>query len=95
MYVFIPLTLIVHFTIFYTFFLPFSINASQTASHSLFIIIYIEWLSVASIDILYNNAAIMMPYHDDVWNIPTDEFRKSFETNVISQIRLCNALHVL
>lgn len=44
------------------------------------------------IDILYNNAAIMMPYHDDVWNIPTDEFRKSFETNVISQIRLCNAL---
>lgn len=44
------------------------------------------------IDILYNNAAIMMPYHDDVWNIPADEFRKSFETNVISQIRLCNAL---
>lgn len=44
------------------------------------------------IDILYNNAAIMMPYHDDVWQIPADEFRKSFETNVISQIRLCNAL---
>lgn len=44
------------------------------------------------IDILYNNAAIMMPYHDDVWEIPADEFRKSFETNVISQIRLCNAL---
>ena len=44
------------------------------------------------IDILYNNAAIMMPYHDDVWDIPGEEFRKSFETNVISQIRLCNAL---
>ena len=44
------------------------------------------------IDILYNNAAIMMPYHDDVWEIPADEFRKSFETNVISQIRLCNAV---
>jgi len=44
------------------------------------------------IDILYNNAAIMMPYHDDVWQIPADEFRNSFETNVISQIRLCNAL---
>jgi 3-oxoacyl-[acyl-carrier protein] reductase len=44
------------------------------------------------IDILYNNAAIMMPYHDDVWEIPAEEFRKSFETNVISQIRLCNAL---
>jgi len=44
------------------------------------------------IDILYNNAAIMMPYHDDVWKIPAEEFRKSFETNVISQIELCNAL---
>ena len=44
------------------------------------------------IDILYNNAAIMMPYHDNVWDIPAEEFRKSFETNVISQIRLCNAL---
>ncbi len=44
------------------------------------------------IDILYNNAAIMMPYHEDVWKIQPDEFRKSFETNVISQIKLCNAL---
>ena len=44
------------------------------------------------IDILYNNAAIMMPYHEDVWKIPAEEFRKSFETNVISQIKLCNAL---
>jgi len=44
------------------------------------------------IDILYNNAAIMTPYHDDVWEIPAEEFRKSFETNVISQIKLCNAL---
>ena len=44
------------------------------------------------IDILYNNAAIMMPYHDDVWQIPDEEFRKSFETNVISPIKICNAL---
>ena len=48
--------------------------------------------AVPRIDILYNNAAIMPPYHDDVWNIPGEEFRKSFETNVISQIRICNAL---
>lgn len=34
----------------------------------------------------------MTPYHDDVWKIPGDEFRKSFETNVISQIKICNAL---
>ena len=44
------------------------------------------------IDILYNNAAIMLPYHEDIWNIPAEEFRQSFETNVISQIRICNAL---
>jgi 3-oxoacyl-[acyl-carrier protein] reductase len=44
------------------------------------------------IDILYNNAAIMAPYHTDVWNIPGELFRTSFETNVISQIAICNAL---
>ena len=44
------------------------------------------------IDILYNNAAIMMPYHEDVYHIPSEAFRKSFEINVISQIKLCNAL---
>jgi len=43
------------------------------------------------VDILYNNAAIMTPYHDDIWSIPDEEFRKSFETNVMSQIKLCNA----
>jgi len=43
------------------------------------------------IDILYNNAAIMTPYHDDIWSIPAEEFRRSFETNVISPIKLCNA----
>ena len=48
--------------------------------------------TVPQIDILYNNAAIMMPFHQDVWNIPALEFRKSFETNVVSQIRICNAL---
>lgn len=48
--------------------------------------------AVPRIDILYNNAAIMRPYHEDVWNIPSEEFRQSFETNVISQIRTCNAV---
>lgn len=47
--------------------------------------------TIPQIDILYNNAAIMAPYHEDVWNIPDEEFRKSFETNVISQIKLCTA----
>ena len=48
--------------------------------------------AVPRIDILYNNAAIMLPYHEDIWNIPAEEFRQSFETNVISQIRICSAL---
>ena len=44
------------------------------------------------IDILYNNAAVMMPYHNDWQNIPSDDFRKSFEVNVISLIRICHCL---
>lgn len=47
--------------------------------------------TIPQIDILYNNAAIMAPYHDDVWSIPGEEFRMSFEANVISQIELCTA----
>ena len=48
--------------------------------------------NIPQIDILYNNAAIMTPYHDDVWGILDEEFRRTFETNVISPIKLCNAL---
>ena len=44
-----------------------------------------------SIDILYNNAGYMCPWQEDVWHIPSDYFRKSFEINVLSQIRLCAA----
>jgi len=44
------------------------------------------------IDILYNNAAIMTPYNEDVYQIPDEQFHRSFETNVISPIKLCNAL---
>lgn len=44
------------------------------------------------IDILYNNAAIMQHNDGDIWNIPDEDFRKSFETNVISPIKICNAL---
>jgi 3-oxoacyl-[acyl-carrier protein] reductase len=44
------------------------------------------------IDILYNNAAIMQGNDGDIWSIPDEDFRKSFETNVISPIKICNAL---
>jgi 3-oxoacyl-[acyl-carrier protein] reductase len=44
------------------------------------------------IDILYNNAAIMTPYRENPWDIPAEDFRKSFEVNVISLARICHRL---
>lgn len=46
---------------------------------------------VPQIDILYNNAAVMTPYRSNVWEIPFEDFRLSFEVNVLSPVRLCNA----
>ncbi len=45
-----------------------------------------------AIDIVYNNAAIMTPWRDDPWNTPAEDFRKSFEVNVISLARICYRL---
>ncbi len=55
------------------------------------------FLSVAlakteGIDIVYNNAAIMAPYRNDWLPTPAEDFRASFEVNVISLIRICHAL---
>jgi NAD(P)-dependent dehydrogenase (short-subunit alcohol dehydrogenase family) len=44
------------------------------------------------IDILYNNAAIMAPYRENPWDIPAEDYRKSFEVNVISLARICHRL---
>jgi NAD(P)-dependent dehydrogenase (short-subunit alcohol dehydrogenase family) len=44
------------------------------------------------IDIVYNNAAIMTPWRENPWNIPAEDFRKSFEVNVISLARICHRL---
>ncbi len=46
---------------------------------------------VADVDILYNNAAIMTPWVDDVWSCPTTDWELSFATNVYALVRLCNA----
>src|SRR5690606_25539127 len=40
------------------------------------------------IDILYNNAAIMTPFRASYIETPADDFRLSFEVNVISPIRI-------
>jgi 3-oxoacyl-[acyl-carrier protein] reductase len=48
--------------------------------------------SAGQIDIVYNNAALMTPYRKNPWDIPADDFRKSFEVNVISLARICHRL---
>jgi 3-oxoacyl-[acyl-carrier protein] reductase len=44
------------------------------------------------IDIVYNNAAIQTPSKDDPWEVPAEDFRKSFEVNFISLARICYRL---
>ena len=43
------------------------------------------------VDILYNNAAIMSPYHKDFWNHSWEEWRESFTVNVMAMYSLCAA----
>lgn len=42
------------------------------------------------IDILYNNAAIMTPYHSDIFITNAEEYLLSFKVNTIAPITLCN-----
>lgn len=48
--------------------------------------------NIPRIDILYNNAAIMTPYRQNPWQTTADDFRRSFEVNVISLARISNRL---
>jgi NAD(P)-dependent dehydrogenase (short-subunit alcohol dehydrogenase family) len=44
---------------------------------------------VNHIDILYNNAAIMNPWKDH-WNIPLDDWHKTFQVNLFAIVKFCN-----
>lgn len=44
-----------------------------------------------SIDILYNNAAVMTTYQNDFWNHSWDNWLDSFKVNVIAMYSLCSA----
>jgi NAD(P)-dependent dehydrogenase (short-subunit alcohol dehydrogenase family) len=44
-----------------------------------------------SVDILYNNAGIMLDWHEDIWSHPTEDWLKTFQVNVIAMYRLCSA----
>lgn len=43
------------------------------------------------VDILYNNAAIMTTYHENIWNHSEDEWLETFKVNVIATYNLCGA----
>jgi NAD(P)-dependent dehydrogenase (short-subunit alcohol dehydrogenase family) len=44
------------------------------------------------IDILYNNAAIQHPFHEDMFATDPDEYRLSFQVNTIAPITICNLI---
>lgn len=44
-----------------------------------------------TLDILYNNAAIMTPYHEDYLKVVPAEYALSFQVNTLAPILLCNA----
>lgn len=44
-----------------------------------------------NVDILYNNAAIMTPFHEDYWNHSWEEWMLSFKVNVFAMYSLCSA----
>ncbi|MGK9369547.1 SDR family NAD(P)-dependent oxidoreductase [Melioribacter sp. Ez-97] len=46
---------------------------------------------IGTVEILYNNAAIMSKYNEDFFRIDIDEYKKIFEVNVWTVIRLCSA----
>jgi len=45
-----------------------------------------------AIDIVYNNAAVMTTFRNDWQNVPAEDFRKSFDVNVTSLVRICHRL---
>ncbi len=44
-----------------------------------------------SVDILYNNAAVMTAYHENIWMHSWDEWMESFKVNVFAMYSLCSA----
>lgn len=43
------------------------------------------------VDILYNNAAIMTPFYDDIWKHSREEWTETFKVNVMALYTLCGA----
>ncbi len=43
------------------------------------------------VDILYNNAGIMVAYKEDIWSHTTEDFMRSYQVNVVAPYQLCAA----
>lgn len=46
---------------------------------------------VGRVDVLVNNAAVLLGENDDVLSIPLDEYRRTFETNLFGVLEVCRA----
>lgn len=46
---------------------------------------------VPPVEVLVNNAAVLLGENDDVLSIPTDAYRRTFDTNVFAVIDVCRA----
>ena len=46
---------------------------------------------VGSVDVLVNNAAVLLGENDDVLSIAADDYRRTFETNLFGAIEVCRA----
>jgi len=44
---------------------------------------------LGAVDVLVNNAAVLLFENDDVLSIPTDGYRRTFDTNVFGVIDVC------
>ncbi|MDR2962899.1 MAG: SDR family oxidoreductase [Bacteroidales bacterium] len=44
---------------------------------------------VPQVDIVFNNAAVMTKYYPEFWTVPAEDYRLSFETNVIAIVNIC------
>lgn len=44
-----------------------------------------------SVDVLVNNAAVLLHENDDVFSIPPDAYRRTFDTNVFGAVEVCRA----
>jgi NAD(P)-dependent dehydrogenase (short-subunit alcohol dehydrogenase family) len=46
---------------------------------------------IGSVDVVVNNAAVLLGENDDALSIPADDYRRTFETNLFGVIEVCRA----